>query len=91
MKYVLESLEGKDIEYKLHLKKDVELKEAFHHMVMTDILIYGPSEFCRSAAFLNGGGLVYHVKTLLSGSNEPTPVIDILPGTSPTDNGYYIG
>jgi len=91
LKNVLGSLEANNIEYKLHLKKDVKLKEAFHHMVMTDILVYGPSEFCRSAAFLNGGGLVYHVHTLLSGSNEPTPLIDILPGTSPTDNGYWIG
>jgi len=90
LKNLLRSLEAKNIEYQLHLKKDVKLKEAFHHMVMADILVYGISEFSRSAAFLNGGGLVYHVNTLLSGSNEPTPLIDILPGTSLSDGGYGI-
>jgi len=91
LKKVLGDLEAKNIEYKLHLKNNVDLKEAFHHMVMADILIYGFSEFCRCAAFLNAGGLVYHVRTLLSGSNEPTPLIEILPGTSVLDGGYWAG
>jgi len=56
LKKILEDLEVKGIEYKLHLKTDVDLKEAFHHMVMTDVLIYGPSEFCRSAAFFKFRG-----------------------------------
>jgi len=90
-KNFLEDLRAKDIEYKLHLKAQVPLKEAFHHMVMADVLIYGPSEFCRSAAFLNGGGMVYHVHNLLDGSDEPTHLFDILPGTKATDNGYFAG
>jgi len=88
LKNLLLDLKAEGIEYKLHLKEEVAVKEAFHHLVMADVLIYGPSEFCRAAAFLNGGGLVYSVHTLLAGSNKPTKLEDILPGTKATDNGY---
>jgi len=91
LKNLLEDLKAEGIEYKLHLKKDVDLKEAFHHMVKADVLIYGPSEFCRAAAFLNGGGLVHSVHTLLAGINKPTLLEEILPGTKLTDNGYFVG
>jgi len=88
---MLNDLKDREIEYKLHLKKDVDVKEAFHHMVMADVLIYGPSEFCRAAAFLNLGGLVHSVHELLDGVKKPTHLHQILPGTKVTDNGYFAG
>jgi len=91
LKHILGDLRDRDIQYKLHLKKDVDLKEAFHHMVMADVLIYGTSEFCRAAAFLNGGGLVHSVHELISGVKKPTDLHQILPGTKVTDNGYFAG